>query len=357
MHDIDAQISRISGQQNYMESLQKITGNIFTIDDTIFREKHNKMCACDFNIKLLLERLSKSQPNETINTIQQEYLRESNAIDIKNKTFTMKQRKNKPPREIIDDMHKPPELIKTPWFKLVKRIEKTINKVFSEMFPKEFKEEQRTFEYISQDNAKHPELVDLRTVFDVKITDEQTYKSFTQLAKCSRIIINIMLMPMYDVKATIEKHWPKIDKIFKTKAFQNLPQTPDGRAISPGDIIYMLTQFIVAKYRATITGNNKHYVKLFLNTIGDENISSLDGARFMEIMDSIDLDKLNKNDNVYKFAMGAKTAMKKMINNENFNAEEIIRELDNMFNGDLNDTTPAPDTPEANTGDKYTDIL
>lgn len=132
-------------------------------------------------------------------------------------------------------------------------------------------------------------------------------------------------MPMYDVRATINSHWSEIDRIFRTKAFQ---QT---KMASPEDIVNILHQFIVAKYRSTITGNNKHYVKLFLDTVGNESVSNMDGARFMEIMDAIDLEKLDKKDKVYKFAMGAKTAMERIANNENI-TPDILREFDTMFN-------------------------
>ena len=51
MHDIDAQISKISGQANYMEQLQKITGNIMNVDMAMYHDKHTKMVNCDSNIK------------------------------------------------------------------------------------------------------------------------------------------------------------------------------------------------------------------------------------------------------------------------------------------------------------------
>ena len=120
------------------------------------------------------------------------------------------------------------------------------------------------------------------------------------------------------------------------------------------DIVNILHQFIIAKYRSTVTGNNKHYVKLFLDTVGSESISNMDGARFMEIMDAIDLDRLNKRDKVYKFALGAKSAMQRIANNENV-TPEILKEFDTMFNDDEETETTA-DSPEA-TFSEHADIL
>lgn len=322
MHDIDAQIKKISGQDNYMESLQKITGDIMTIDSAFYHDKHNKMSACDFNIKLLLKRITDEQNNNTINAIKASYDVESANINIKEGTFIIETKKTKKgikQREVIAPGHKPCELINTQWFKQVKHIEKEIHKYLTKTFPNN---EEPNFDKIQEEYTKHPELVDLMTLYDCKINTPTIFKSFIQLQYNCNYIINVLLTPMYDIKATIMKHWSKIEHVFKSKVFQQ-----GGVNV---DIVEMLSQFIIAKYRAQVTGNNKHYVKLFLSTIGNENISNLNGARFMEIMDSIDLDKLNKDENVYKFACGAKTTISKIINND-MNIEDLLHEFDTMF--------------------------
>ncbi len=339
MHDIDAQISKISGQQNYMESLQQITGNIMTVDMTMYKEKVRKISAADFNMNVLLKRLVDSDTaNHTILEVQADYLAKSTAINIKDGVFVMKQRKNKEPKEVIAPMHLPSELVKSEWFKSVKHIEKEINKSLNKIFTENVKPSDRKWETVQANHSAHPELVELETVYDVKLENEDIFKWFTQLQKCANVIINNLMIPMYNVRATIEKHWDKIGNIFKTKAFSRIDQMSQqagNGSIGLNDIMTMLEQFIIAKYRATVTGNNKHYAKLFLSAIGNEDVSSMDGARFLEIMDTIDLDKLDKNETVYKFAVAAKSTMKKIVNNENFNAEEMIQEMNQLFNDDV----------------------
>lgn len=359
MHDIDAQISKISGQENYMESLQQITGNIMTIDMEIFRAKHAKLCACDFNINLLLTRFKEADDtenqsaNKTIQELYKSFTSLSSALDIKNKTFETitKKRKSKEPKvkTQIAFQYKPSELVKSEWFKQIKHIEKNVNKFFNTIYTAEVKPSDRKYEKIVEDHKQHPELLDIRTCYDIKLSSEQVFTNFVNLQKCCNVIINILMFPMYDVNATITKHWPKISNIFKMKSFSQLGN------LTPTDIINMLEQFIVAKYRATVTGNNKHYVKLFMNTVGNENISKMDGARFMEIMDSIDLDKLDKKENVYKFALTAKNTMKKIINNENINAEEMLAEMDRLFNEEPQE--PKVTEVENPENDKYNDII
>lgn len=360
MHDIEAQISRISGQQNYMDQLQRITGNIEHIDMKMYHEKHTKIVNCDSNIKKILRKIC--EEDNTIESLKNNYEKESDALNIKDKTFSMYQKKSKksnpkPPREIVTQGYKPQDLVKTEWFKLVKHIEKDINKFLIEVFPQNENNkesydkliETKTFADLEKEYKEHPELQDIKTALDCKVSSNTIFTSMILLKRFCKIIINILLVPMYDVKGTINSHWSEINKIFKTKAFQ---QT---RIASPEDIVNILHQFIIAKYRTTITGNNKHYVKLFLDTVGNENVSNMDGARFMEIMDAIDLDKLDKKDKVYKFALGAKSAMQRIANNENI-TPEILKEFDTMFNDDDKNNEDDVNSPESNFSE-HADIL
>lgn len=360
MHDIDAQIARISGQQNYMAQLSKITGNIESIDMNMFHEKHTKLVHCDSNIRTILKRMA--DEDNAIQEVCAAYQQLSEALDIEHKTFGMYQKKNRTPREIINNGYKPMELVKTPWFKQVKTIEKEINKFLTEVFPtegapsavrdaategspsaaKDAATETKTetkptrlvdlntvkFADLEKEYADNPQLSTIKTVFGAHITTNSLFTALMLIRRFTKIIINILLVPMYDVKGTIESHWSEINRIFKTKAFQQ--NAGANNNISPTDIVNILHQFIVAKYRATVTGNNKHFVKLFLDTLGNENVSNLDGARFMEIMDSIDLDKLNKKDKVYKFAVGARKAMTHLASSEHV-TPELLQEFDAMF--------------------------
>ena len=339
MHDIDAQISKISGQANYMEHLQKITGNIMNVDMALYHEKHTKLSNCDSNIRKVLAKLLKEDP--LIQPTHDEYLKLSDALDITNKTFYMhvkkssKSKKVHPPKEKISPGYQPSELVKTDWFHLVKHMEKAVQKFLVEVFPadpdqsKKTEYEKKTFEELDAEFKAHPEMIDIKTILDVKVVNKSIFELFKLLKRFTKIIINILMLPMYDVKATIESHWDQIEKIFKSKAIQ---QTADKAGLaSEEDIILILTQFIIAKYRATVTGNNKHYIRLFFETVGNDSLANMDGARFLEIMEAIDLDKLDKSDNVYKFASSAKIAMRKIANNEAI-TPDILKEFDEIFN-------------------------
>lgn len=367
MHDIDAQISKISGQSNYMDYLQKVTGNILNVDMNLWHEKHTKIYNCDNNIRKVLERIQRE--DDSITPIVHQYMTVAIPLDIEHKAFYMhakkssKSKKVRPPREKISPGYQPSDLVKTEWFKQIKHIEKAVNKFLVEVFPKPQEPQQaaadkqptsnvagstnaaavdiekHTYDELQAEFDAHPELIDIKTIFDVKITNKNLYNNFLMLKRFCRIIINILLMPMYDVRQTIESHWEQIDKIFKSKAFQTT------QIASTADIVDILQQFIIAKYRATVTGNNKHYVRLFFDAVGNDSISNMDGARFLEIMDAIDLDKLDKDDKVYKFANAAKSTMQKIANNEAV-TPELLQEFDAMFTPD---DTPNDSPTEADT--------
>ena len=367
MHDIDAQISKISGQADYMEHLQKITGNIMNVDMAMYHDKHTKISNCDSNIKKVLAKLLKE--DEAIKPIHDQYLSESDKLDIANKTFYMhvkkssKSKKVHPPREKISPGYQPSDLVKTEWFHLVKHMEKAVQKFLVEVFPadpdneKKTEYEKKTYEELSAEFTAHPEMLDIKTILDVKVSSKAIFELFKLLKRFTKIIINILMLPMYDVKATIESHWDQIEKIFKSKAIQSVNQSTGNTLASEDDIVLILTQFIIAKYRATVTGNNKHYIRLFFDTIGNDSLANMDGARFLEIMEAIDLDKLDKSDNVYKFASSAKIAMKRIANNEAI-TPDILKEFDEIFNGKPEeDTTNSPEQQAANKITEGADIF
>ena len=344
MHDIDNQIAKISGQQDYMKQLEKITGSIFFIDMTMYHEKHIIISNNDDKIRRAL--IDISNTNDSINQHLREFSTLSSALDIRNKTFIMKVKKSKkskkkrPPREVVNNGYLPCDLIKTGWFKCIKRLERDINKFLIDIFP--LKQEgdpvEHSYALLEQIYKEHPELMDVKLALDCRITDADTFNNILTIKSACKEIIDILLLPMYDVKQTIISHSDKLDTIFKTKAFQNT------QVASMDDIVEILYQFIVAKYRATITGNDKHYVKLFLDTLGNDQVSNMDGARFIEIMDAIDLDKLDKRDRVYQFAINAKKAINHIANNDNM-SPEIIAEFEAMFgqNEDLEESNQVPE--------------
>ena len=336
MDDLDAQINRLSGQTNYMEKLQQLTGNIYTIDRDMYKTAIKKISAAAFNIGFLLTKLKNLQSNETVLKLLGKYTKLEAEMDLKNSVFVMVQKKSSkkvhPPKEKIAHDRTPPDLIKSEWFTCIKSIERAIYKFicsFTTSSPRTAKYVYPEYSVLEKHFTEEPTQLELKTVFDIKVNSGEIYNTITKLHEMAYIIIDQLMTPMYNVRQTIESHWGQIAQIFTQKALQNHEIFGDKNMV-----IDVLHKFIIAKYRAEITGNKKHYVKLFMSTVDEGTMAEMDSARFIEIMDSIDLEKLNKKEKVYKFAMAAKSTMKALSENENINVEEVIEKLNNLFESD-----------------------
>lgn len=332
MHDIDARINELSGQTNYMEKLQQFTGNIYTVDREMYKSALKRITAAEFNIGLLLTRLDTEQHTDAVQTTLFEHTRLSRELDLKNTVFVIVEKTTKkgtrPPKEVIAPGRQPVDLLKTDWFKHIKLIEKTVHKFIRTMCDSCTNEEhpKLTYDVVESFFAENPNQLELRTVFGLRVNTESVFKAIMQLHQMSSLIVEKLLVPMYDIKRTIQSHWSQISQIFKVPLVRDNPEQ-----FTEDYITEILQNFIIAKYRTEVTGNKKHYVKLFMSTVGDETMSNMDGARFMEIMDSIDLDKLDKKEKVYKFAVAAKSTLKTLSEHENMKVDEMIESLNKLF--------------------------
>lgn len=334
MHDIDAKIAQISGQQDYMAQLQKVTGDITQINKDMFKAAIERCSKCDSNLEIIADRFinTKLLDAQSLEMFT-EFKNLRKQYDIANKTFIMETRKskksNKPPREIIDSKHRPIEIVASPWFKQVRSIEEVSRKYLDLILG--------TGQYDSDDikveqfHNAFKENPDLETIsifcgITIKPDDDKLLASIALSNRFARIIINTMMEPMYDVKKTIIKNYHIINKVFKATS-----QRIDG-INSTEDVINILHKFICAKYRVMLTGNNEHYIKLFSSLVDDANSVDMDGAKFLNIMDSLNLEQLDKNNNTYKFAVGAKDIINKIIRNEELDAEEIVERINDILN-------------------------
>jgi len=344
MHDIDAHIKQISGQQNYMDKVAQITGNIEFVDMDIWQHKHKQLCASENNIKKLMQQISDIEGDKKISefeNVKNEFEKISNTLNIKDKTFYVKKK-----GDIKMSFHyKPMKLAQSDWFKCVRRIEKEVNDYVADVIGNNTKEDSKiraniiskeaeNITKVSEANAlaikaiyaKHPEIKDLKFIMGINVT-EQNCKQFMLIHQYTRFIINTLLYPMYDVTGKINKSSKQLEKIIK----HDIAQSMGKDMMTMEAVKKALESFIVAKYRTTVTGSNEHYLKLFFNLVGDAETSSMDGARFMEMMDSLNIEHLNSDRKAYMFATQAKDMMRKITTGEKLNSEEILGGFKDLF--------------------------
>ena len=326
MHDIDSKINRITETDNYMEQLQQITGNIFSIDREYFKDLLKKV---DVLEKLIVPTLIQYFETDNIEIVQKysKISSEFNVVESSISTITKKKsskslkKSSKEKKEKIVEIinHKciGKELMQSDWFNLIKELEQKSNDLLESFDTSSYEKVKEIY-----DNDKT--LLTIKTFYEVPITSSQKLTSLKNLNKITNQIIDLYTQPLYDVKKKIKSNWSKLNNIFK-----DVGETED--------IIKMLEQFIICKYRCEITGNNKYYMKLFQNLFtGDNSIDKMDGSKFLRIVDSIDTEQLKKGSNISKFSDAIKLAIHSMGNNEQ-TLEQALEQIRNIMDPDENE--------------------
>lgn len=365
MHDTDTIISNITGSKDYVKELEKVTGNMETIDKTWFRDVNNANELNDREIRKILNKISAKCENFTL---AKDFFKVSIAINYPNAILYQK-KKNGKFRVFIDDQFKPRKFIKTEYFKLLKKIEKTANNLL-EAYGK-------TEDKLQQVLKTQPELPDVKNFFGFKLMSQQDINQMILVKNNAANIIDRYMKPLYDMKRTMEKNWHLLDPLFK----KTNEITVANYNITQQEVKDMLYLFMIAKYRCTITDNNKYYLKLFMsivNTksgeINDDDVNQttlgkMDAARFLELLDTIDLDSISKKNSVYKFATQSKAIIKRIVNKKDDESmEDIMTDMKNIMEeaesqntsteplSDNNNNTEKPVTSSQNVEQTQEDI-
>ena len=327
---------------DWLKKLENIIGNLMTIDDEIYKSSIEKISICESNILKLFNRILKNIDSTTNSSlliqIFENFKKLSASIDIKNKSYITKINKKGNPHDVLVANYVPQQLIKTEWFKQIKDIEKTIYKYIEKIFisadgemkidrtakiRREFIKE-FPFKDLQEKLHKYPDLIKVCDIYNIIPESEIVYTSFLEIQKFSNIIINILLTPMYNVEAKVTSNYDKqLAQAFK-------PLISKSKFTTKELIIELLTNFAIAQYRATITGNNKYFIQMLSGELTEGKLSEMDGARFIEVMDTINTESLEKGSKAQFFTEKAKILMKKMIDQDGkFDAKilEDVREL------------------------------
>ena len=352
MNNTDSFIKNITGSNNYIKELEKVCGNMETINKDWFVNQNNENIVDDELIrKTLLTTLGKD-----VDEVRQYFALSMKTCFVNpfrtviKKSHKTKSRKTK--TEIRDDL-KPKVFIKSDYFKLLKRLEKQTNNLI-ESFG-------RDGDKLDNILKTQPDLIDVKTFYGYKIKQPTDIKPVVVIHDCAHNIISRYMLPMYDIKNTMNKNWGMLAPLFKNSGNLSVGEFE----LNQHDIKDMLYLFMVAKYRCTITENNKYYVKLFMNIINNNGtmeeeteFGKMDPARFLELLDTINLEAIDKKQKVYKFAEQSKSIIKRIINKQDGdNMEDIMKDILNMVND--NQTPGAASLAESTVEEtlENTDIL
>jgi hypothetical protein len=178
------------------------------------------------------------------------------------------------------------------------------------------------------------------------VSTNEELQSIRGIKKFSATIIDQLLLPNYNVEKTIMGNWHVIARIFKPQFASQLPE-----GFTQENIMKILVDFTIAKYRCDITGNKSHMINMFVGAIGNEEIAGMDGSKFLTILDTLDVDKFgNSNKAIVKYANSVKNIIRK-INEGSEVTPDIIAEFNNLFEMEADTEKPSEEA------DKYLDLL
>lgn len=345
--NFDKSITKYCGT-DWLSQIQTITGNINHIDPSTYHLYIEKIVKCENNINKLFKQIIKidevEKTTEFLNTVKT-FSEKTSEIDIEHKTFYIKRklakrstRKNPIYEETEEINYTPVDIIKSDWFKLIKNIESEIFHTLEKIFISE--EETHidktsktrrniynnyTYEKYCEILESHTSYSELYKCFGVKINHPMVFDSFVNIQRFCSIIINILLRPVYNINEKISKSFDKVlHKVFKPEMMRKNGLTKDL-------VINLLEQFMVAKYRTEITGNNKYFVQMLVENVTEGELSSINGPRFIEIMDTINTDALDQTSKATKFTIKAKELIKKMVEKGDVIDESIITEVQEIM--------------------------
>ena len=201
---------------------------------------------------------------------------------------------------------------------MIKNLERDINTYFDEVF--KAKDEKQTYDNFQAIMDKNKECRSLYKIYDMSIESREMFNNLSFIRGFANEIVNILLKPMYDVDYVIEKNWHKVSKAF------------NGTDMTQHDVRSMLTKYIYAKYKVSMTNTKTPYIDLIIDIVGRDGIAETKSARFLEIIDAVNLDVMDKKTNAYEFATAVKTLVTEGMQHKIIDPE-IYKQLERVCEG------------------------
>ena len=314
---IDKVITKVSGSSDYMGDMARITGNIKTVDKEYYTQRltmiNNTFVVIQNELEIHIQN-SKSL-KQFIQIINEHY----KTLDILNPYSKQVNKKNKKVKYKL--RLTPQKLYESEWFQMIKKLE-TISASLCQQFEIDKITISEKQEKIFKEN---PDTVEAFKFFDLLITDPKVYQSVYISHSYINKILEIVLSPAYDAKRFIVNHWmPQIDEIIGSKV-------ESEQEMTRADIQNFVYTFVLAKYRLDLTSNSEEFTKVLLQSMSETNIVDMDAGRFLNVIDNINLDKLDKKDNIYKFAEATKSEIQKIMNGKKINPTEILKDIEKIL--------------------------
>jgi hypothetical protein len=311
---IDKAINNVSGSANYMKDMEYIVGNVFTIDKPFYVAQLKRVKG---TYTLIM--------NNTKN-INHKFFKEFatnwNKLDLDHAYKKVTNKKTGKTKEKLSVT--PKDIISSQWFAQLRQLDVIITNLIDQFKIESADMSDETTKIINE----NPNTVDAFKFFGRKISDEGIHQIVFVLNKFVKDVFEVLLNPMYDYQKYIVNHWlPQIDAVVSARANKN----PELKGLKTEDTQKYVGLFAKAKYRLGLTENTNDFTKVFLDVIGESEIANLDAARFMDILDTIDVSSIDKTGKLQQTLELTKMNIEKAKDSK-FNLEEVVKDFETIIN-------------------------
>jgi len=330
MSKLDRTIIKFSGAKNYMDQLAQVTGHMNSIDEKFYTTQIAIVKTTYSSIIKELEKYTEQSGliKDFITVINKKY-KDLN-LDVLYKDI-FKEKKNKTVHKVRIT---PKDIYASDWFKLIVELEKNAADVIGQFEIENNKMSDKHKEII----AKEPLVVEAHTFYGLKVDNDAITGSIFATAKFMNKVIEILLTPMYDVKAYMDKHWiDQIDNVLGVELKKKFGDSKDI-PITHEDIQNYVYTFILTKYRLELTGNTGEFAKTLMKTLDSSVIGSANPARFINLIDGLKLDEIKNNKGVKKVVELARNELIKLNENKDIKPAELLNDINEILSyGDKED--------------------
>ena len=311
---IDKAINNVSGSANYMKDMEYIVGNVFTIDKPFYVAQLKRVKG---TYGLIM--------NNTKN-INHKFFKEFatnwNKLDLDHAYKKVTNKKTGKTKEKLSVT--PKDIISSQWFAQLRQLDVIITNLIDQFKIESADMSDETTKIINE----NPNTVDAFKFFGRNISEEGIHQIVFVLNKFVKDVFEVLLNPMYDYQKYIVNHWlPQIDAVVSARANKN----PELKGLKTEDTQKYVGLFAKAKYRLGLTENTNDFTKVFLDVIGESEIANLDAARFMDILDTIDVSSIDKTGKLQQTLELTKMNIEKAKDSK-FNLEEVVKDFETIIN-------------------------
>lgn len=313
-----------------MEQLATITGHMNDINEEFYTKQIGIVKSMYSAIlKELKKHSDKSEIlSSFINSTSSNYT-SLNLDELYHDVLKTRSKKSKKPAKM---QHKvritPKDIYNSNWFKDMVELEKTATDLTGQFDIESNKMSESHKKIVETDQN----IIDTFKFYGVAVDDDEITGTIFVTSKFINKIIEIILTPMYDVKAKMDKNWlPKINDVLGVELKNKLGSKAKDIPVTEEDIKNYVYTFLLTKYRLEITGNVGEFAKTLMSTLDSSVIGNANPARFINLMDNLKVDEIENNKGVKKVIELARNELVKISENQDIKPSELLNDINEIL--------------------------